>query len=187
MSELILGDRRLLLFLNGLGNSTIDPFWLVVTNSIYWLPLFLIFLYLVYRKFTLKKLLLVLLILGIAIVASDQLANLFKYGIARLRPCHDSELLSEMRFVVCGGQFGFYSAHASTSFLIATYLTRMIGKDYRFLKYLAFGWALLFAYSRIYLGVHFPGDVLIGALVGFLLGGLFSTIAQRTVQKKTVI
>lgn len=181
MHELIHEDQELLLYLNGLGSSQFDQLWLWITNPLVWTPLFIGLLYLVYKQFSLRNFLIIILTLAVAIAASDQLANVFKYGVERLRPCHTPGLIEEMRRVTCGGQFGFYSAHASTSFLIASFLTVLVGKKYKFLPYLVFGWAALFAYSRIYLGVHFPGDVAVGASVGFLLGGLFATISKKII------
>jgi len=107
--------------------------------------------------------------------------------VARLRPCHDPELISQMRIVKCGGQFGFYSAHASNTFFLATYLSILLKKKLNWFPYVIFVWAVVVSYSRIYLGVHFPIDILMGAFVGLLLGGLFATLARKVINKQNII
>ncbi|AQX05933.1 phosphatase PAP2 family protein [Elizabethkingia meningoseptica] len=187
MEEVIHSDKELLLYLNGLGSSGFDSFWISLTSPWLWIPFYLLLLFLVYKKYTVKNFLFVLLFIAIGITASDQIANVFKYGFQRLRPCHDPELVNKMRMVVCGGKYGFYSAHASTTFFLATFLSFLIGKNYKFLPYVLFIWAAVVSYSRIYLGVHFPGDVAVGALMGFLLGGLFSMLAKKYVKQKDTV
>lgn len=192
MNGLIEKDQQLLLFLNGLGNSTFDPFWLTVTGKWFWIPFYAILLYLLYKAFPLKKLLFVLIFITIGITISDQLAGIFKHGIERFRPCHTESLVQQMRLVifngkvVCGGNHGFYSAHSSNSFFLFSFLTILVGKKYKFLPYILFVWALIVSYSRIYLGAHFPFDIAFGAAVGFLLGGVLANLAQKVVNKQSV-
>lgn len=185
MNEFIQEDKDLLVFLNTLGESRFDQFWILVSEKWIWIPLYFIFLYLLFRNFRLKSLLFILLFIAIGVVASDQISGIFKYGIARLRPCHDPALEHLMREVQCGGPFGFYSAHASNTFFIATFMGMMFQKKFPFLLYVLLFWAAFVSYSRIYLGVHFPFDVAFGALVGFLLGGFFSTLSKNVIRKQT--
>ncbi|RRQ46152.1 phosphatase PAP2 family protein [Chryseobacterium sp. SC28] len=183
MNGLIEKDQQLLLFLNGLGNSVFDPFWITVSEKWIWIPFYAILLYLLYKSFPLRKLIFILLFVAIGITISDQLANIFKHGIHRLRPCHTESLMHRMRLVLCGGKYGFYSGHSSNSFFLFSFLTIMIGKKYKYLPYILFVWASIVAYSRIYLGVHFPLDIAFGAAVGFLLGGLLAELAKKVVNK----
>lgn len=185
MHEFIQEDKNLLVYLNTLGDSVFDPFWMMISNKWIWIPLYFIFLYLIFRTFKLKSVLFILIFIALAIVASDQLANIFKFGIARLRPCHDPSLDGLMRKVECGGQYGFYSAHASTTFLFATFMSFLFRSKYKFIPYILFPWAIIVSYSRIYLGVHFPFDVAFGALVGFLLGGFFATLTLNVIKKQS--
>ncbi|WP_312196365.1 phosphatase PAP2 family protein [Epilithonimonas vandammei] len=183
MNGFIEKDQQLLLFLNGLGSSSFDPFWLMITGKWFWVPFYIILAYYLFKSFPLKKFIFILIFLAIGIAISDQLAGIFKIGVARLRPCHNEALMSKMRLVTCGGQFGFYSSHASNSFFLVSFLSMLIGKKYQFLPYILFLWAILVSYSRIYLGVHFPLDVAFGAGVGYLLGGFLATLTKKVLAK----
>ncbi|NAW51406.1 phosphatase PAP2 family protein [Elizabethkingia argentiflava] len=172
MEKIIHYDKELLLYLNGLGSSDFDFFWLHLTNPWLWMPFYAFLFWSLYRRYSIKNLLWVLVFIALGVTISDQLANVFKYGLQRLRPCHDPELIHFMRLVECGGSYGFYSAHASTTFFLATFLSFLLKRYYRFLPYILFVWAGIVSYSRIYLGVHFPGDVAVGMVMGLLLGSL---------------
>ena len=96
----------------------------------------------------------------------------------RLRPCHEP-VLDGLVYLVknkCGGEFGFFSSHASNHFALATFLSSLLGKKIKYFSFLIFLWAALISYSRIYLGVHYPGDVFAGIIVGSVLGFIFSKI-----------
>ena len=109
------------------------------------------------------------------IVFTDQSSNMFKDYFQRLRPCHDPDLLNLFRIVKesCGGLYSFFSAHAANSFAFATFIFFMTKKSYRNLSSLLFAWALIVSYSRIYIGVHFPVDIIFGAVYGIIAGFLF--------------
>ena len=186
MEEIILEDKQAMIFLNNLGSSTFDPFWILVSEKWFWIPLYVIFLYFLYKNFNKKSLFYILLFVALGITASDQIANIFKFGFERLRPCHDPSLEGLLREVKCGGKFGFYSAHSSNSFFVATYLTMLLGKKIKQLPYYLFVWAAIVAYSRVYLGMHFPGDIIIGAIMGILLALFFGTLAKKVIKKSEV-
>ena len=143
----------------------------------------MMFLYLLYKNFKFRNLLYILFFLTLGVVVSDQLAGIFKYGILRLRPCHDSTLDHLMREVECGGQYGFYSSHASNTFLLANFLTVLLWRKYKYLPVFLFAWSALVAYSRIYLGVHFPLDILMGAAMGYFIGGFFASLSWKVIKK----
>ena len=186
MEEIILEDKQAMIFLNNLGSSTFDPFWILVSEKWFWIPLYVIFLYFLYKNFNKKSLFYILLFVALGITASDQIANIFKFGFERLRPCHDPSLEGLLREVKCGGKFGFYSAHSSNSFFVATYLTILLGKKIKQLPYFLFVWAAIVAYSRVYLGMHFPGDIIVGAIMGILLALFFGTLAKKVIRKSEV-
>ena len=184
MNELIQEDKNLFLELNNLGSSSFDQFWIMISATWIWVPLYVIFLYLLFKSFSLRNLFFILIFIALGVTVSDQLAAIFKTGIARLRPCHDPNLQGLMRVVKCGGQFGFYSGHASNTFFIATLMSVLLRKKYRFLPVFLISWAAMVSYSRIYLGVHFPLDITMGALVGFLLGGFFGTLCKKVIYRQ---
>jgi len=173
--ELIQLDKELFLFLNGLGNSNWDGFWLFATNKLSSIPLYFVLLVLSYKQLGLRKTFVVLLTVAILILVTDQLANFFKYGVQRLRPCYDQDVSTVMRLVKnsCGGRFGYFSAHAANSFAVASFFTFLLKPKFRYIGLLLFFWAIIVAFSRIYIGVHFPLDVLTGAVIGLGLGWLF--------------
>ncbi len=186
MRELIQEDKNLFLELNNLGSSSFDQFWIMISATWIWVPLYVIFLYFIFKSFSLRNLFFILIFIALGVTVSDQLASIFKTGIGRLRPCHDPSLQGLMRAVKCGGQYGFYSGHASNTFFIATLMSVLLRKKYRFLPWFLIAWAAFVSYSRIYLGVHFPLDITMGALVGFLLGGFFGTLCQKVIYRQNI-
>ena len=186
MREIIQQDRSIFLFLNNLGVDSFDQFWVMISGTWIWLPLYIIFLYLLFKNYKPRNLVFILIFIALGVTVSDQLAGVFKTGIARLRPCHDPTLTGIMRVVKCGGQYGFYSSHAANTFFIATFMTMLLYKKYRLLPYVLFFWAAVVSYSRIYLGVHFPLDILMGAAMGFFTGAFFATLALKVIHKQRI-
>ena len=178
MQELLHLDQELFLYLNGLGNVKWDNFWQFISSKFGAIPLYLFLLILSYRKFGLKKTVVTVLTVAILITVSDQLSNFFKYGTVRLRPCHDPTVSSMMRLVksYCGGQYGYYSAHAANSFALAAFFGTILKSEIKGMLFFMSLWAALVAYSRVYIGVHFPLDILTGAIIGFFLGALFAKL-----------
>ncbi len=185
LDALIEWDKELFLFLNGLGTDTWDGFWLFITNKLSSIPLYALLLFLTYKNLGLKRTLVVLVFVGLLITATDQLANFFKYGVARLRPCHDMEVSGLARLVKksCGGKFGYFSAHASNSMALASFFSVILKTSIKKIGLFLFVWATLVAYSRIYIGVHFPLDVITGSFIGILFGWLFAKLSIFAFQK----
>ena len=178
MLEKILAlDTELFVYLNGLGSETFDGFWLLITKQTSWIPLFLFLLYLIFTKLGAKQSLYLLLFVAILIVLTDQTANLFKNGVQRLRPCNNPEINSFIRIVQSRSSFGYFSGHATSSMGVATFLYLIFRKDFNYF-WLLFLWPLIFAYSRIYLGLHYPIDIISGYLCGAIVGFLMFTLYQ---------
>ena len=181
LEELIKYDEQLFLFLNGLGSETWDGFWLFMTDKWSSIPLYALLLFLTFRYLGWKGTLAVLILVAALITATDQLANVFKYNVARFRPCHDDAIFEQMRLVkqYCGGQYGYFSAHAGNSFAVATFFSLLFRKYLKGIALFLVAWAVVVSYSRIYVGVHFPLDVVTGISFGMLLGWLFYFIFKR--------
>ncbi|MBS4013140.1 MAG: phosphatase PAP2 family protein [Bacteroidetes bacterium] len=163
-------DRELFFFLNGLNNSFFDVVMSSISGRLTWIPLYAFLLYLLIRKYKWKTIWIVLAIILLTFLA-DQTANLFKASFQRLRPCQDDEINHMVHFLSCGGRYGFISGHAANTFALATFVAFLFkDRSFLYLRIIFFSYAALNAYSRIYLGVHYPGDVIAGALVGSMLG-----------------
>lgn len=175
LDQLLHYDTELFLYLNNLGNTSWDGFWMAYTTKIYWTPLYALMLYLMYKQRENKPFLITIAVIALMILFTDQITNLFKYGFERPRPCHVDALISKMRIVRegCGGRFGFFSGHASNSMAVAIFAGLMLKNRFKYLIYVLVIWAMLMAYSRIYVGVHYPLDVFCGMLFGSLSGLLF--------------
>ena len=182
LEKLLSLDTKLFVFLNGLGSETYDGLWLFITKQSNWIPLFLLLLYVIYTKLGAKQTLYLLLFIAVLVTVTDQTTNLFKNGFQRLRPCNNIEINSFIRIVKISHSFSFFSGHAANSMAVATFVYFNFKDKIKFFGFL-FLWPLIFAYSRIYLGLHYPVDILTGYLFGFTIGfGMFK--AYKIAQEK---
>ncbi|WP_121967315.1 phosphatase PAP2 family protein [Myroides sp. N17-2] len=172
IESLIQSDKELLVYLNNLGSTSYDAFWLFITKQLNWMPFYLLLLYLVYKKVSLKTLGIVLLVIAGLIAFTDQFTNLVKNHFARPRPCNTEDIQALLRIVKCSPTNSFFSGHASNSTATMLFLFLILRRYYKY-AFLVFIFPLVFAYSRIYLSLHFPGDIFVGMCAGILTGTLF--------------
>ena len=170
-------DRELFLFLNGFHSESLDFIMWHVSGKLQWLPFYVILLVILIKKYN-KSVWVVLIATALAVTLTDQFSvKLFKEVFERWRPCHNLDLKEVVHLVngKCGGRFGFVSSHAANSFATAGLLGLFLNrKAFVFLV----SWAALVAYSRVYLGVHYPADILGGAILGLFIAFLVFRIAS---------
>lgn len=180
-------DCELFIYLNGLHNSFFDILMFYASEKAFWIPFYLLIIVLLVRKFGIKALYIILPI-TLVILGTDQVSVFIKNEVARYRPCHNYELMQLVHKVDdhCGGKFGFISSHSSNAFGLFAYLTFMLNSNFRILKCVLFFWAVLLAYSRVYLGVHYPADVIGGAIVGVVISFIIVKVIEYFYKKYNI-
>lgn len=171
LEQLLEYDKELFLYLNNWGSERWDNFWLVITYKFSSIPLYLILLYLIYKKLGWKALLIMVVVIAAMITFTDQITNVFKDTFQRPRPCRAEGIVDLTRFIAprCG-KYGFFSGHASNSMSTAIFAGMLLRPYYKNLIYILLLWSFAVAYSRIYVGVHYPIDILCGLMFGGLAG-----------------
>lgn len=164
-------DRDVFVYLNGLGSENFDEFWLFITKQFNWIPFFALLLYFAFKKLGWRQGILLIVVIAALITLTDQTTNLFKNGFQRLRPGSDPLLADIIRAVKKRSSFSFISGHASNSMAVAYFLYRVLKPHTKYIGFI-FLWPLIFAYSRIYLGLHYPGDILMGYIWGILTASI---------------
>lgn len=180
-------DRHLFLILNSANSQSWDDIMYFMSMRAVWIPLYLVIIFWLARIYK-KKFIVLLLFILLSVVLSDQISGLIKDLVSRPRPCHETSIQGLVHTVRghCGGAYGFLSSHAANSFNVALLSLLLIRNGWYTLFILI--WSAGVSYSRIYLGVHYPGDVLCGALLGTLIGWgvyrLFMAYDSRKFQHK---
>ncbi len=181
LKKLFEWDKEIFVYLNKLGIEEYDTFWTVATEIISWTPLFILFFVLILMAYPGKegyyRSLTVLLLLFLVLLAT----NLTKDFFERLRPNNEEDLREIIRILVQPKGYSFFSGHAATSFSITTLVYLFLRKRMRFTWFL-FVWPVIFSFSRIYVGVHYPFDILIGTIVGVLFAFLFYYTYRRFIE-----
>ena len=182
--QLVNSDKNVFLFLNNLGSETWDPLWLAITHELTFVPLYALLLYFIYKKRGLQSLIVSILVIALMITFTDQMTNLVKDTVQRFRPCRTEGVMEHMRYIAerCG-RYGFFSGHSSNSMAAAIFGGLLLKPFYKNVIYLLIIWSLVVAYSRIYVGVHYPLDLICGLTFGGLSGyafyKLFLYVAKR--------
>lgn len=168
MEEIIQFDKQLLLMLNGSDSSYLDQVVLILTNGLTWIPLYVSLLFLVVKNnHNWRTILLIVVGAGLCVLMAGTLDDeIVKPLVARWRPTHDPQIGSLVDVVndYRGGRYGFFSAHASNTFSIALFFSLLV--RYRWLTVGLVSYSLVNCWTRLYLGVHYPGDILVGLLWG---------------------
>jgi undecaprenyl-diphosphatase len=167
-------DRNLFLTLNSLFHPALDEFMLAATDAKFWIPFYLWFIFILFKKLE-RQAWLALICIALTVLMADQISShLLKPLIARLRPSHDPAMTGIVNLVKSssgtlyrGGLFGFPSSHAANSFGVALFLWLVLAPVYRW-AFIGFGVAFVLSYTRIYLGVHYPADIFAGMFIGFM-------------------
>jgi len=178
-------DTQLFLFLNGQHNAFFDPIMYWLSDRLFWVPMYLLIAFLILKHYKMQGVV-ILLFVGVVIALCDQTAShLIKNLVLRLRPSHEPTLegLIHLSKAGPGGMYGFVWSHAANAFGLATFLYVMLDNWFKWLKYWLFVWAVLVSYSRIYNGVHYPGDVIVAAGIGIFIGWAVSKLYRFVEQK----
>lgn len=179
-------DTELLIFLNNLGNKSWDPIWVLITDKFTFLPLFILIIFFLFKKNGTKGLLVILIFISILILFTDQFTNVVKDFTQRLRPCRLDELQGLLRDIdIRCGKYGFFSAHAANSISVTIFIINCVDESVKkFLKPVLILWVMIFSYSRIYLGVHYPLDTIFGLSFGIFSGFLFKYLYNYFISVK---
>ncbi len=171
-------DRSLFLTLNSIHSPFFDEVMWFFSLKTVWIPLYLFIIYLLVRKYR-GKVWIILVFAIILVLLTDQVSVLIKNTVERLRPCHEP-LIDGLVHIVrgkCGGMYGFVSSHAANTFGVASFTVPLVQK--KWYSWTIFIWAAIVSYSRIYLGVHYPGDIIGGIILGVFIGFGLSIIVKQ--------
>lgn len=178
-------DQQLLLTINSWHTDWLDQPMFVISKILIFTPLFLIWLYKTFQFLKLKGFMIFLVAIAVLIVLTDQTSNQTKKSVKRYRPTHNTEIGHLVHKVndYKGGKYGFFSGHAANTFGIATLLYFTFRRQKTWIKYTFFPFAILATYTRLYLGVHYPSDIIVGIFTGILFGYLVFKIVSVYLQK----
>lgn len=186
ISSIIELDKTIFINLNGIHSTYTDYLFFVLSERLVWIPLYLWMIYKVYTFYP-QKFFTIIVVAILMIAVSESFCSVVKDLTMRLRPCHDPQIFQfvHLGLAKCGGKYGFYSAHASNHFAISIFTTLIFKEKIKNYPLFINLWAISIGYSRIALGAHFPGDVIVGSIIGIFWGLLFYKIYNKFINKIT--
>ncbi|MBC7743771.1 MAG: phosphatase PAP2 family protein [Flavobacterium sp.] len=182
MPDLITFDQSLFTFINqDLSNPFFDWLMPLLRNRYFWSPLYLFLIIFFIRNYKKQGWMLLFFFILTFGVTDYITSSIIKPGIARLRPCNDLQIKNEMNLLIsCGSGYSFPSSHAANHFALAVFLINMFYKRWRPILVIAIFWAASICFAQVYVGVHYPFDVLFGALTGSIIGFMMAEILMTT-------
>lgn len=181
-------DKELFLAMNFDGGEFLDRFFWIVSGKLTWAPLYLLIIVLLWRRYGWRQTLLAVVFIALTVVAVDHVCNFFKDWMGKLRPTHNPDFEGLIHLVkrpngtfYKGYMYGGVSAHAATTFAVMTFSSTLVRT--RWFTALTILWAVLVCYSRIYIGAHYPLDLILGATLGIVAGVLMVRLFRWTVAK----
>ena len=171
-------DRELFIYLNGLGIERLDSFWIFITQEENWIPLYLIFIILIFLAYKKKQAFIALIGFLCSFLVTFGITRFIKASVARVRPNNVESLQEVIRILQEPTYYSFVSGHTSTSIAITTFMVLILRHRYKWV-YLFYLWPILFATSRVYVGVHYPSDLAAGAFVGVIIAIIIYKICKK--------
>jgi len=175
-------DQDFLIYLNNFGTKPFDELWLTITRPANWFPLILLWLALLIKAFGWKKGLFFFFFAAAMGGLSDALVNCIKYTTLRPRPCWQEGVLEHIRILKCTHSYSFVSGHATTSMAITTFMYLLLKNRFKW-SVVFYIFPLVFAYSRIYMGKHYPLDIVLGYVLGIIEAILYVKLARYLISK----
>lgn len=173
-------DKKIFTFLNQFHHHALDYVMFGISHKYFWIPVYLILLITLYKLYKWQILKILLVVIAVLTISDQISSSLIKPTVARYRPCHNLELKNDVHTYhgKCGGIYGFVSSHASNSAALAVVVIFFLRRRVKYIYLYAIIYVALICYSRIYLGVHYPGDILGGIFVGVLVSSFILLLYQ---------
>ncbi len=182
MQPLLELDTQIFLYLNSINHPMINPVMVFISSKLFWLLVYLPIIFLMIKK-SKKDTLYIFPIVAVTHIVTDKVSVWIKNVVLRPRPCKVEELVDQINLLVGCSQYGFVSSHAANSFALITILILLKGRwsisNWKWVNHILILWAILTSYSRIYVGVHYPLDIICGAILGIILAHFFYNIFTR--------
>ncbi len=183
-------DVKILLWINSLHSDLMDSIMITVTNKFFWIPLYLFLIYIIFKNYDLKKTISIVLIVLLTVALVDMISfYCLKEIVMRYRPSHNIHLVNKLHFYqfengnyYLGGKYGFVSSHASNFTVLTCLISYTMKKHNSWIVYTMVLVLLINCFSRIYLAVHYPSDI----VGGIILGGIVSFVVIKLILSKLI-